>query len=100
MLLDILDELLNPMAKMVQLEIKASDGHKLFHDFALSRHKVRDNATCVLPFPLKLQLGFQAQTQKPSTGGFEAQTIESKAYPLRLLRNLDMCYHHPRPPNH
>jgi hypothetical protein len=44
-----------------------------FHDLASPRRKPRDDATCRLQFLLEPHPSFETQTQKPSTGGFEAQ---------------------------
>jgi hypothetical protein len=43
---------------------------------------------CCFRFPPKTHLSFEAQTQKPSTGGFDAQTAKP----------LDTCHYCPRPP--
>jgi hypothetical protein len=42
--------------------------------FASPRYKLSEDGMCCLHFHPELQLGFEAQTQKPSAGGFEAQT--------------------------
>ena len=70
------------------------------HYLALPWRKPRDDATCLHRFPPELHPSFEAQTQKPSTSGFEAQTtnLPEEAYPLRLLRPLDMCHRRPRRP--
>jgi hypothetical protein len=59
------------------------------HDLASPRCKPRDDATCRLRFPPELHPGFEAQTRKPSTGGFAAQTTKL----------LDTCHSRPRPPS-
>jgi hypothetical protein len=72
------------------------------HDFASPQSKLRDDATCLLLFPLELQPSFESQTQKLFTGDFEAQTTKpsGEVYPLHLLHDLDTCHSHPRPPDH
>jgi hypothetical protein len=62
----------------------------------LPRRKLHVDATCRLWIHPKLQSGFETQTKKPSTWGFEAQIKPSKpsgeAYPLYLLHDLDACH--------
>ena len=84
---------------MVHLEIGASDGHELF--MTLLR---LDTGFAMMPRAFSHSAGtptsFEAQNQKPSASGFEAQTIKSprEAYPLHLLHHLDTRHRHPQRP--
>ena len=85
---------------MVQLSLLSIGRPCFLHRFASPRCNLCDSATCRPVPPRNLRPGFEAQTQKPSTSGFEAQTtnLPEEAYPLRLLRPLDMCHRRPRRP--
>ena len=58
------------------------------HYLALPWRKPRDDATCLHRFPPELHPSFEAQTTN----------LPEEAYPLRLLRPLDMCHRRPRRP--
>ena len=81
--------------------IQASDAHKLFTTLLCLDASFAMTPPTTSRFPLKLQPGFETQTQKSSSRWLEQTTKPLReAYPLCLLHDLDMCYRHPRPPDH
>jgi hypothetical protein len=59
------------------------------HDLALPQCKLHDDTTYRLWFLPEPYTGFEAQTYKPSTGGFEAHPTKP----------LDTCHRHAQPPS-
>jgi len=74
--LDILAQPLNHRGKKVQLEIQASDGHGLFMTLLRLDASIAMTPRAASRSCLNSNRVFEAQTLKPSAGGFEAQTIK------------------------